>query len=78
MTVAFGPTMIPSGRAAILAFTMPVWSVPLAAWLLGEEITPRKIGALLLGMTGMWAAFGLSLAISTTAHAATWLLFKKR
>jgi hypothetical protein len=33
---------------------------------------------LLLGMTGMWAAFGLSLAISTTAHAATWLLFKKR
>jgi len=31
---------------------------------------------LLLGMTGMWAAFGLALAISSTAHALTWLLFK--
>jgi len=31
---------------------------------------------LLLGMTGMWAAFGLALVISTSAHALTWLLFK--
>jgi hypothetical protein len=29
-----------------------------------------------LGMTGMWAAFGLALTISTSAHALTWLLFK--
>jgi hypothetical protein len=27
-------------------------------------------------MTGMWAAFGLALVISSTAHALTWLLFK--
>jgi hypothetical protein len=31
---------------------------------------------LLLGMTGMWAAFSLSLVISTSVHALTWLLFK--
>jgi len=61
--VAFGLTMIPSGRASILAFTMPVWSVPLSAWLLGEQITPRKVGALLLGMTGMALLIGEDLAV---------------
>jgi len=58
MMIAFGLMMIPSGRAAILAFTMPVWSVPLSAWLLGERITTRKVGALLLGMTGMALLIG--------------------
>jgi hypothetical protein len=33
---------------------------------------------LLLGMMGMWPAFGLALVASSTAHALTWLLFKKR
>ncbi len=32
----------------------------------------------LLGMTGVWAAFGLALVASSTAHALTWLLFKNR
>lgn len=61
--IAFGLTMIPSGRAAILAFTMPVWSVPLSAWLLGEKITPRKVGALLLGMTGLALLLGEDLVL---------------
>lgn len=62
MMIAFGLMMIPSGRAAILAFTMPVWSVPLSAWLLGEQITPRKVGALFLGMAGMGLLLGEDLA----------------
>ena len=33
---------------------------------------------LLLGMTGMWAAFGLALTLSSSAHALTWLLFKHK
>ena len=33
---------------------------------------------LLLGMTGIWTAFALSLAISSSAHALTWLLFKHK
>lgn len=63
MMIAFGLMMIPSGRAAILAFTMPVWSVPLSAWLLGERITARKVGALLLGMTGMALLIGEDLMV---------------
>ena len=58
MMIAFGLTMIPSGRTAILAFTMPAWSVPLSAWLLGERITLPKVGALVLGMAGMALLIG--------------------
>ncbi|MBS0336394.1 MAG: EamA family transporter [Proteobacteria bacterium] len=58
MLIAFGLTMSPSGRTAILAFTMPVWSVPLSAWLLGEKITVPKVAALILGMGGMALLIG--------------------
>ena len=51
--VAFGMTMIPSGRAAILAYTMPVWAVPLSMWVLGERLTSRKLLGLILGMAGL-------------------------
>jgi drug/metabolite transporter (DMT)-like permease len=51
--VAFGLTLIPSGRAAILAYTMPVWAVPLSMWLLGERLTRRKVLGLVLGMAGL-------------------------
>jgi drug/metabolite transporter (DMT)-like permease len=53
LLVAFGMTMIPSGRAAILAYTMPVWAVPLSVWLLGERLEPRKVIGLALGMAGL-------------------------
>jgi drug/metabolite transporter (DMT)-like permease len=45
--------MIPSGRAAILAYTMPVWAVPLSIWVLGERLTSRKLLGLVLGMAGL-------------------------
>ncbi len=53
LLVAFGLTMIPSGRAAILAYTMPVWAIPLSMWLLGERLTGRRIVGLGLGMAGL-------------------------
>ena len=53
LLVAFGMTMIPSGRAAILAYTMPVWAVPLSVWVLGERLTARKLLGLILGMAGL-------------------------
>ena len=58
MLVAFGVGMIPSGRAAILAYTMPVWAVPLSVWLLGERITRRKLLGLALGMGGLALLLG--------------------
>jgi len=60
MLVAFGVAMIPSGRAAILAYTMPVWAVPLSVWLLGERVTGRKLAGLGLGLAGLVVLLGES------------------
>lgn len=53
MLIAFGIAMIPSGRAAILAYTMPVWAIPLSMWLLDERLTRRRLAGLALGMAGL-------------------------
>ena len=53
LLVAFGVRLIPSGRAAILAYTMPAWAIPLSVWLLGERMNRRKALGLALGMGGM-------------------------
>lgn len=53
LLVAFGVRLIPSGRAAILAYTMPAWAIPLSVWLLGERMNGRKLLGLALGMAGM-------------------------
>ena len=37
--VVFGLAQMPSGRAAILAYTMPAWAIPLSVLLLGERLT---------------------------------------
>ena len=51
--VVFGLAHMPSGRAAILAYTMPAWAIPLSVLLLGERLTARKLLGLALGMAGM-------------------------
>ena len=51
--VVFGLRLLPSGRAAILAFTMPAWAIPLSVLILGERITARKLLGLALGMAAM-------------------------
>jgi drug/metabolite transporter (DMT)-like permease len=51
--VVFGLAHLPSGRAAILAYTMPAWAIPLSVVLLGERLTSRKLLGLGLGMAGM-------------------------
>jgi len=53
LLVVFGLRLIPSGRAAILAYTMPAWAIPLSVWFLGERMTMRKLLGLGLGMAGM-------------------------
>ena len=58
MLVAFGVTMIPSGRAAILAYTMPAWAIPLSVWLLRERVSGRKLAGLMLGIAGMALLLG--------------------
>src|SRR5258708_21884928 len=62
MLVAFGMTMIPSGRAAILAYMMPAWAIPVSVWLLGERLTGARIAGLALGMVGLALLLGEGIA----------------
>jgi drug/metabolite transporter (DMT)-like permease len=55
---AYGVSLLPSGRAAIIAYTMPLWSVLLSVWLLGEPMTRRRLAGLALGMLGILALIG--------------------
>jgi drug/metabolite transporter (DMT)-like permease len=58
MLVAFGIALIPSGRASILAYTMPIWAIPLSVWVLGERITRRRLLGLALGMAALVLLLG--------------------
>jgi len=49
----YGIGFMSSGRAAILAFTMPLWGVLLSAWLLNERLSARRILGVGLGMGAM-------------------------
>lgn len=49
---------LPSGRAALLAYTMPLWCVPLSVWLLSETLSLRRVFALLLGCAGVAVLMG--------------------
>jgi drug/metabolite transporter (DMT)-like permease len=51
--IAYGLTLLPAGRSAILAYTMPLWVALLSVPLLRERLTPRRLLGLLLGMSGM-------------------------
>ena len=58
MLIAYGLTMIPSGRGAILAYTMPALAIPLSVWLLGERLTLAKAIGLALGLAGLALLLG--------------------
>lgn len=51
--IAYGVAMIPSGRAAIIAYSMPVLAIPLSVWLLGERMSGRKLFGIALGIGGL-------------------------
>ncbi len=57
----YGVLLLPSGRAALLGYTMPLWGVLLSAWILGERLTLRRVAALVLGMAGVIILMGGSL-----------------
>jgi drug/metabolite transporter (DMT)-like permease len=53
MLVAYGVALIPSGRAAVIAYSMPVLAIPLSVWLLGERMNARKLAGIALGLGGL-------------------------
>lgn len=58
LLTAFGLTMIEGGRAAIVAFTMPVWAALVSSLWLGERHSARVVVALLLGLGAVVVLIG--------------------
>jgi drug/metabolite transporter (DMT)-like permease len=48
-----GLSKVPAGRTALLVYTMPLWSVPIARWILGEQISSQKLIGVLTGLVGI-------------------------
>lgn len=44
---------VDAGRSAIIAYTMALWAAPMAAWALGEKLTPAKGAGLFMGVVGL-------------------------
>jgi drug/metabolite transporter (DMT)-like permease len=49
ITSTYAAILIPSGQAAILGFTMPLWTALITVFLLGQKISLRLIAAMTLG-----------------------------
>jgi drug/metabolite transporter (DMT)-like permease len=46
-------TILPPGRASVLAFSTPILVAPLAAWRLGEKVSSKIAGGVMLGCAGI-------------------------
>lgn len=57
IAVLYGVDLMESGRAAILAYTMPLWATLTGAWLVKEPLKIRSVLALGLGLVGMCLLF---------------------
>lgn len=51
--VTYGIRMMPAGRSAILAYTMPLWTVLFSTFVLHEKLTRRRMLGVALGMSGL-------------------------
>src|SRR5713101_3603831 len=54
----YGVTFMESGRAAILAYTFPVWGVLLGVWVLREPVIGSRLAGVVLGVLGMLVLIG--------------------
>jgi drug/metabolite transporter (DMT)-like permease len=57
----YGVALMASGRASILGYTMPMWTVLLGTWVLREPFTRRRAIGVALGMAGMLLLLGAEL-----------------
>jgi drug/metabolite transporter (DMT)-like permease len=65
--VLFGVQQLPAGRSAILAYTMPIWATVIAALLLHEPLSKRKLVGLALGISGMVTLIGGEIGVVRAA-----------
>jgi drug/metabolite transporter (DMT)-like permease len=68
---AYALRLVPAGRASIVAYTMPLWTVLLARLWLGEPLTRARWLGLGLGLVAMMVLLGGDLGLLGQAPAGT-------
>lgn len=66
--VSWALISLPPGRASVLAFSTPIWVVPLAAWRLAEKMSQRGWFGVTLGIAGACVIAAPSLRAETPAQ----------
>jgi O-acetylserine/cysteine efflux transporter len=46
-------TRLPPGRASVLAYSTPLWVMPISVWWLGERVTHRGLAGVATGLAGV-------------------------
>ena len=64
---AFGQLVTETSKAAIIAFTMPIWAAIFAYFFLGEKLGPARLLAVALGVSALAILIGEDLAAFLTA-----------
>lgn len=70
--LAFAQLLAPTGRAAIVTFTLPAWTILFARIFLGERLDGRRWAGLVLGFAGL-ASLGLPLIRAGQFPPGLWL-----
>ena len=65
--MTYGVALMPAGRAAIVAYTMPVWAALFGFVMLGERLTANLIVGLVLGLAGLAVLIGPDLVVLSRA-----------
>jgi len=66
----YGIALIPLAEVFALEFTVPVWTAVLATLLLREQITRARVGAIILGVLGVFLILRPGLAVISPASLA--------
>lgn len=59
---------LPPGRASVIAYSTPIWVVPLAAWWLAERTPALALVGVIIGIAGVLTVAAPSLALDDAAH----------
>jgi drug/metabolite transporter (DMT)-like permease len=74
LMMGFALTILPASEAAIIAYTSPIWTVLLAAPLLGERLNFVRVIAVMMAFAGIVALLGGSTAQANIAKLPGYLL----
>jgi drug/metabolite transporter (DMT)-like permease len=70
----FALTILPAGRASVLAFSTPIWVVPLASWWLHEHASRRAMVGVGLGILGVLTIAAPAIYLNGPAHVLAYLM----